>query len=179
MRHAMIDVEALRLNQPWIAPLMQMGIVIFDEEANQIQAYEINVEQSTLPEWATPEKSTQEFWEQQELWPDLQQKMVTGDSAEKAIKLLGEIYFRNCCEAAWFAGPTYDQVMLEAYFDHYGIKRPWKYNDSRDFRTIRKQYGSVLENFPDNPNLHSAMDDCMHQVARLRHITLATGFNWS
>ena len=179
MNHAMIDVEALRLKQPWRAPLMQVGIVIFDEQANLIQAYEMNVDQSTLPNWVQAEVGTVEFWQQQKLWPELQEKMAAGDSAEKVMRMLRDIYEFNVCQSAWFAGPTYDQVMLEAYYDHYGIVFPWKYNDSRDFRTIRKQYKSVLEDFPENPNLHSAMDDCIHQVARLRHITQRTGFTWA
>lgn len=178
MKHAMIDVEALRLKQPWKAPLMQIGVVIFDESGLAYQEYEFNVDQETLPHWAEPEKGTVEFWHSQEMWPELVEKMQVGDSAEECMRLLSQVYEINCCEAAWFAGPTYDQVMLEAYFDHYGIAIPWRYNDSRDFRTIRKQHKELLESYPDNPRAHSATDDSRYQVARLRYITENTGIKW-
>ena len=61
-----IDVEALRLNQPWLAPLMQIGIVIFDEHAEELSAVEIFIDQDSLPEWASPEPDTVTWWKSQE-----------------------------------------------------------------------------------------------------------------
>lgn len=179
MKHAMIDVEALRLKKPWIAPLMQIGIVIFDEKANVIQGYEIYLNQYELPGWAEPEQGTLEWWKGQDKWVELNRRIDEyGVDAHEAMVLLNNIYKESGCETAWFAGPQYDQVMLESYFDHFGIPYPWRYNDSRDFRTIRKQHKDVLEDFPDNPNMHLAMDDCLHQVARLRAITEKKGIEW-
>ena len=71
----------------------------------------------------------------------------------------------------WFAGPTYDQVMLEAYYDAYGIPRPWKYNYTRDFRTIRKQYPRIYDSVLKNrTGEHDALCDAFFQVEVLAEI---------
>lgn len=176
--NAMIDVEALRLKQPWKAPLMQIGVVIFDESGVIQSEYEINIKQNTLPSWAESEADTVKFWEEQRLYPILQEKMRKGSFAKTAMSNLALIYKRHQCKTAWFAGPVYDQVMLEAYFDHFGISIPWGYSDCRDFRTIRKQYPDVLWDFPKNPNLHSALDDCRYQVDQLHHVSRLRGVTW-
>jgi len=169
MEHVMIDVEALRLNQPWIAPLMQVAAVRFDEKAEILGKYFNRfIDQETLPFWALPEESTLEFWQKQPFYPTLRDSCSLGtDPGTLLQELAGYIDGR----IVWFAGPTYDQVMLEAYYDAYGVPRPWKYNDTRDFRTIRKQhpriYDSVLEN---RTGEHDALCDALFQVEVLAEI---------
>lgn len=179
MIHAMIDVEALRLSKPWLAPLMQVGILTFDGMAKPLCGYEFTVDQNSLPEWAEPEQSTVEWWKSQPMWPRLKEaEMLGGGSIEECLDFICEIYVDDNCSTVWFAGPQYDLVILQAYFEHFGKKMPWRHNDVRDFRTIRKQHSVILEGFPDSPNQHLALADCYHQVERLKLISNSTGISW-
>lgn len=173
MNHMMIDVEALRLKQPWWAPLMSVGMVVFNEHGEVLAWDELYVIPGSLPTWAEPEESTQEFWENQPHWNQMKENLLTkGEPILDVLQGISTFYSVWNVEAVWFAGPTYDQVMLEAYFDGFGVDRPWRYNDTRDFRTIRKQHPEIYDrvNSDRQGTYHMALDDAMHQVRVLREI---------
>jgi len=180
MKHAMVDVEALRLNKPWRAPILEIGAVIFTDMGTVLQAKRILVKKEGLPRWASVEKSTLEFWREQPYFRELQRDIMRlGVEARDAMMALKDFLEHNQVEAVWFAGPQYDQVMLEAYFSDFGIEPPWRYNDTRDLRTIRKQhpgvYGPLIEK---RSGTHQALDDCLFQVSVLRGISEETGHRW-
>lgn len=178
MNHAMIDVEALRLNKPWRAPLMEVGVVVFTPQGEVVDKLRILVKKEGLPRWASVEKTTLDWWREQDCWRELQREIMrNGVSAHQAMLEMNSMLTRHNVGPVWFAGPQYDQVMLEAYLADFGIDPHWKYNDSRDFRTIRKQwpdqYASVV-----NHGYHQAVEDCLFQVEVLRQIYLTTGVSW-
>lgn len=177
MLQAMIDVEALRLKQPWLAPLMQVGVAIFDEKAHLVATYEFYVDQDKLPPWAKPEVATMGWWADQPFWDKLQGLMAKhGESPHNVMMKLGECLRAHKVGPVWFAGPQYDQVMLEAYYDEYGINYPWKFNDVRDFRTIRKQHPEIERTSEAG---HDAVQDAIDQVLHLFRIGEAKGLTWS
>ncbi len=177
MKHAMLDVEALRLKQPWKAPLMQAAFVIFNSRGQTELGGEVYVKPESWPAWAEPEESTLNFWQEQDFYPDLLMRMKNGLMIEAALQYLFESL--KGVDVFWFAGPTYDQVMLEAYFDHYGIQRPWAYNHTRDFRTIRKQYPEIYEReLEDRKGVHNALEDCNFQVSVLNRISMTHNVDW-
>lgn len=173
MNHMMIDVEALRLKQPWWAPLMSVGMVVFNEQGTVLAQDELFVIPGSLPTWAEAEKSTIEFWESQPYWPELQKQLLTrGEPILDVLQGIATFHKVWNVEAVWFAGPTYDQIMLEYYFDGFTVDIPWRYNDTRDFRTIRKQHPDIYEpiNASREGTYHCALDDALHQVRVLREI---------
>ena len=178
MIHAMLDVEALRLAPAWQAPLMEVGVLFFDGTGYAGDGHTIWIDQKTMPAEFTPEESTVKWWEGEAYWPILKQSMESlGDPCEEAIRKLGEILKQ--ADVVWFAGPTYDQVMIEAYFDHFKMERPWKYNNTRDFRTIRKQHDDIYkEAFAARHGHHCAIEDCHFQVSVLRKIFEKTRVAW-
>lgn len=180
MIHAMIDVEALRLKKPWKAPLMEIGIVTFDDVGTVLSTKRILVKKEGLPKWASVEKATLDFWQEQPYWRELQRDIMrVGLPAMAAIIDLKAFLQYHRVEAFWFAGPQYDQVMLEAYFDEYKIEPNWRYNDSRDLRTIRKQHPAIYDPLiKARTGSHQAVDDCLFQVSVLRGISEATGHRW-
>lgn len=168
MNHVMVDVEALRLNQPWKAPLMQVAAVHFDETGTGSSSFNRFINQTTLPDWADPEQATVDFWKAEPSFEKLMACCRLGTDPETLLRELSSFIDGRI---VWFAGPQYDQVMLEAYFDGYGLRRPWKYNDVRDFRTIRKQYPKVYDRVAANRvGLHNAIEDCWFQVEVLGEI---------
>ena len=104
MEHVMIDVEALRLNQPWIAPLMQVAAVRFDEKGEALGKYFNRfVDQETLPFWVLTEESTLLFWQEQPFYQTLRDSCSLGTDPETLLQeLSGYIDGR----IVWFAGPT-------------------------------------------------------------------------
>lgn len=183
MNHAMIDVEALRLSQPWKAPLLEVGCTAFDEFGGALASISFAIEPSLLPSWAEEDPETRRWWEspeQAEAWSNLQNR-IRFDGVMPQVALTGLVEFmqKHAVGAYWFAGPTYDQVMLEAYYDHYGMPRPWAYNATRDFRTIRKQYPDIWERMiATRVGHHNAAADCEFQVSVLHEIHWEDGSCW-
>lgn len=183
MNHAMIDVEALRLHQPWKAPLMEIGCAIFNEEGEVQASISFAIEPAYLPHWVEEDPDTRKWWEspeQAEAWGNLQARIRDdGVMTQVALTGLAEFMAKHEVQSYWFAGPTYDQVMLETYYDHYGIPRPWAYNATRDFRTIRKQFPECWEAMiKDRKGIHQAADDCEFQVSVLQEIYFQHGWEW-
>lgn len=180
MIHAMIDVEALRLNKPWKAPLMEVAAVIFDDMGNVLQSKRILVKKEGLPKWASVEKSTLDFWVAQPYWRELQRDtMRVGVRAIEAMIDLKAFLQVHQAGAFWFAGPQYDQVMLEAYYSEFKIAPAWRYNDTRDLRTIRKQHPAIYERLINRRHgSHEALEDCLFQVSVLHDISVETGHRW-
>lgn len=178
MKHAMIDVEALRLKQPWLAPLMQVAVVLFDDRGNPIDDSQWFTSHNPL--WTSVEPSTLEFWQEQEFWPTMQRlRESVGKDAGIVILEMADYLKTAGVEAVWFAGPTYDQVMLEEYARHYGIEIPWEYNASRDFRTIRKQHPVIYsEMMEKREGHHNALEDARWQVDVLGQISQQHGIEW-
>lgn len=179
MKHAFIDVEAFRLKKPWLAPLCNVAAVIFNEVGEVKGSIDLYVDPNQFPSWSSPEQSTVDWWKSQPKYGDLINRMnLMGDFPSEVMKHLNFCLQMEEVEAFWFAGPQYDQIMLEAYFDAFGMKYPWKYNQARDFRTIRKQHMDLLEGFPENKNAHLAIEDCLYDVSRLRYISDVRGIAW-
>lgn len=178
MKHLMVDVEALRLNQPWRAPLMEIGLVLFNEVGEIAEQAQLWIRPNSLPSWAEAEESTLEFWKSQAYWVRLQENLMLRSGLCKHV--IATFHgWASKADAVWFAGPTYDQVMLEAYMDHYQMKRPWAHSDTRDFRTIRKQHDDIYRfELNQRKGHHNALEDCRFQVGVLREISKAKGVEW-
>ncbi len=178
MNHLFIDVEALRLKQPWKAPLMQVGCVVFTEQAMPVEYGSTYVAPYSIPPHFEAEPTTLEWWKGQEGWPQMVRGRESGSHVSDVLLEVSHLYRKHDCQAVWFAGPQYDQVMLEAYYDQFGIPVPWRYNDARDFRTIRKQHPEIEYVYAEGAQLHDALADCLASVAHLRKITVQKGINW-
>ena len=179
MKHAFLDVEAFRLKKPWMAPLCNVAAVIFDEKAEVKGSIDLYVDPDQFPEFSSAEQSTVDWWQSQPKYDDLMNRMkMLRDFPSEVMKNLSFCLEMEGVEAFWFAGPQYDQIMLEAYFDAFGMKYPWKYNQARDFRTIRKQYPEIMDTIPPNPNAHLAIEDCLYDVSRLKAISDTLGITW-
>lgn len=176
MKHVMIDIEALRLKEVWRAPLMEVGMCLFSDKGEILDHALIPIKILSIPSYFKAERETVAWWKKQDQWEPLQLRMkehglLISDALRKIIEILNDWDF----DGVWFAGPTYDQVCLESYFDFFSLEIPWKFYQSRDFRTMRKQFPELASQFPENPSLHSALDDSINQVQKLEVIYRSTG----
>lgn len=63
----------------------------------------------------------------------------------------------------WANGITYDIAALEDAYKQMGLSIPWKYNQVRDFRTLKKLFPEIqADSFVGRP--HNAVDDAMNQA---------------
>jgi hypothetical protein len=183
MNHMFLDVEAFRLTKPWLAPLAQVGLVVFNEKAEIVpapnQGFSFFVSQRSLPDWIEHEAETVHWWHEQEAWPTLKAGMEHGWPVDFVLQQVIEIAKNYDCQSFWFSGPTYDQVMLEAYFAHFGLKCPWEFNQTRDFRTVRKQWPEIERAKAEGAALHDALADCAADVEHMRKIYRVSRRAWS
>lgn len=66
----------------------------------------------------------------------------------------------------WGHGSNFDLPLIEALFDRYLVKWPWKYNAVRDTRTVFAIAGKKMGDFgTPNPLAHDALQDAIYQAA--------------
>jgi len=70
--------------------------------------------------------------------------------------------------AVWARGPEFDLPIWGAAMRAAGVEPPWRYHQARDVRTVLDWCGVDRESVPREGVAHSALDDCMHQIACLR-----------
>lgn len=171
----MVDVEALRLNQPWKAPLLQIGVAVFTPFGSVVYSGKIFINQDAQPIDVSPEASTVVWWndpKRDKVWSNIVEQCETnGVDPEEALVWLNKVYEGFNCGSIWFAGPQYDKTILDNYSEICAVPPAWNYDDVRCFRTIRKQHPDVLENWNYDGYDHDAEHDALDQVARLRAIT--------
>jgi hypothetical protein len=73
----------------------------------------------------------------------------------------------------WCKGTDFDTAILAHAYKSFGEQTPWKYNDVRDFRTIKKMFGDSMITARENPNPHNALADAIYQAEELHILGLA------
>lgn len=174
-RNVMIDVEALRLKQPWKAPLMQVAAVVFDGEGNikDEQVWYCKADELTEPFEADPQ--TVMWWEKQDYWEELKAGMsINGKSAKKIIVELKHYLEFHKPTGVWFNHPTYDEILLNAYYEEFGVDKPWTHRMVRDMATLTAWIGRPQVTLPGDK--HNALYDCRYQVMCLKYAHNMTGY---
>lgn len=180
-RHMMVDLEALRLTQLHKAPLMNMGLVVFDENAEVISQADIYIHPELQPDWVEPEQGTLTFWMGQPSWDTLQENMFKeGVSPQQALIDMRRFYEQNRCDTVWFNGILYDGSILKTYHEKLGMIEPWRHFEIRDFKTIRQQYRDLLDEYHERKKVtHLGLQDSLDQVEMLRVISEQTKAQWA
>jgi hypothetical protein len=72
----------------------------------------------------------------------------------------------------WCKGTDFDVMVLADAFREHNLALPWKYNHVRDFRTVRKIFGHMIQGVPENTQKHNALADAIHQAKELSSMYL-------
>lgn len=72
----------------------------------------------------------------------------------------------------WCKGTDFDTAILAHAFKQYEIPCPWRYNDVRDFRTVKKLFGESMVVKLENEHPHHALADAVHQARELQAVGL-------
>lgn len=165
IKHAMIDLETLGVTPD--CAILSIGGVKFDPFTNEDTHSEISLLpdiDSQIERQRVVDPGTIEWWGSQTKEARETAFTRTGRiSPEEMIKEL-QIWTRDCTKI-WCQGPSFDFPILKNFFQMYGAQAlPWKFWDERDSRTVIA--------LTDTPRFkaveHTAVDDCIQQVKRLR-----------
>lgn len=77
--------------------------------------------------------------------------------------------FMADCAGVWGNGSDFDNVILGSLYDTYEIRRPWKYFQSRCYRTMKNLFPQVRL-VQRQGTYHDALDDAITQARHLMDI---------
>lgn len=173
MNHVMIDLETFGTRSHSV--IVSIGAVQFDPyRVGAIGAtfhQGIDVE-SSLTRGLRMDPSTILWWLKQEQ----SAREALGIKLHRAWNLpfvLGQ--FTDFVEAispdakVWGNGADFDLVLLQQAYEACGMDKPWKYNASRCYRTMRSEFGTEAD-WVKPTVAHDALADAMAQAETLQNI---------
>jgi len=72
----------------------------------------------------------------------------------------------------WCKGTDFDTAILADAYRQCNRDLPWKYNDVRDFRTVKKLFGTMVDPKIENGEPHHALADAIFQARQLESMEL-------
>lgn len=164
MKHVMHDLETLSLKPN--AVIVSLGAVIFTADGTLDTFYQpISIHQpgrhmdhSTITWWmGQPLEAREVFFERDR------------GSLFTVLSMYRTFLLDNGIDGGvWANGPDFDNVVLTDAYQQNDITVPWKYSQSRCFRTIRALYPEIQSTFVGTQ--HNALADAMHQAKHLLKI---------
>lgn len=167
MRNVMIDIETLGVRSSSV--ILSIGAIPFDNEAVGAGFYRRVDIQSCLDAGLTVDASTIEWWMTQsnEARAAFDEK---GIPLRAALSQLSEIF--DGPELVWANGVNFDLPILENAYRACGLEAPWKFYNTRDYRTVKNMFP---KEFYDRVRVgavvaHNALDDVRAQAITLQAI---------
>ena len=165
----MIDLETMgtRAN----AAIVAIGAVRFDREATTIDAnkfYELVDLQSSLAAGLEVTGDTVMWWLQQSEEARAEFKKG-GLPLFTAIQRLAEWISRVPNTKVWGNGAGFDNPILETAYSKLGLEAPWKFWNSRCYRTMKNEFPQVPM-IKREGTYHCAVDDADTQATHLLDI---------
>ena len=180
MNHVMIDLETLG-TQPG-SVILSIGAVLFDpsktlDEAIGAEFYIVVNKESSIDCAMTISKDTLAWWEKQspEARKVLTDAETGGSSMECALKDLSK--FIPAGAKIWSNGANFDQPLLDVAYDRVCEALPWKYWNSRCYRTIVALHPNEKAIRPPTVCAHNALEDAKWQVRHLVNVVQALDLN--
>lgn len=135
----MIDIETLDVLPSSV--VLSVGLVTFSEfnynEPKNKKHLVLNIEEQQN---RTQSESTLAFWEKQD--PEIKAAAFSGDklSVKEALfqilEYFDDIRETNHIDLVWGQGYGFDMTILESLFRENLLTPPWKFNQTRDSRTL-------------------------------------------
>jgi hypothetical protein len=164
----MIDLETLG-NTP-TSVIASIGVVKFDLKKDvDLSTAEVYTEvvnrESCIKQGLTMDVSTVEWWVKQ----GESAKRIFGTSGVELKTVLCQLrdwmrIWEDKEAQVWSNGANFDIPILENAYKRCGLDIPWKYYQTRCFRTIKALYPNIKL---ENKNAHTALDDALYQAEYL------------
>lgn len=173
MSHVMIDLETLG-TQPG-SVILSVGAVLFDptkpvDECLGDELYMVVSKSSSLDYAMTVSKDTLAWWEKQS--PEAKQVLVEAEEGGNDMRDAMVRLARFIPEGAkvWSNGANFDQPLLDVAYNRCATPLPWKYWNSRCYRTIVALYPNEKAVRPATVCAHNALEDAKWQAKHLVNI---------
>ena len=166
--HFMVDLETL--DTAPTAVILSIGACIIPAHAHPADLETFYVTVHVDSQYMRSQSiQTIEWWKQQGNCPDYGITSLTD-----ALRFLREYLLRHTTKPIiWCKGTDFDTAILANAYRQAGTDTPWKYNDVRDFRTVKKLFADSLVVLEPNLNPHNALADAVHQARELQALGLA------
>lgn len=157
--HVMVDIETLDTEET--AVILSIGACLIPRTSCQ---FYVECNPGTGQMARTTSQSTVDWWNQQVpgLLPNGHELLI--DSLIMFSRWLKQLPGKP---VLWAKGIDFDTKVLANAYKQFNLPVPWKYNDVRDFRTMKKML--PLEGLV-NSNPHNALADAKHQADVLEDI---------
>lgn len=171
MAHVMIDLETLG-TQPG-SVILSIGAVVFDPEASpnaciKSEFYTVVSRADCEAKGLTVSENTLKWWGQQS--EEARKVLVEAEStdAKDLMTALQELArFIPFGSKVWSNGANFDQPLLDVAYDRVGITLPWKYWNSRCYRTILALCPNEESMQPGTVLAHDALEDAKWQAKHM------------
>lgn len=163
--HIMIDLETWDTTST--AVILSIGAVVIGAPDQECPQFYLEVDPRTQY-MRTKSVDTMAWWEKQGNCPcDGTTSLV--DALFKLREYLASITARPII---WCRGADFDTAILAHAYRQLGTETPWKYNDVRDFRTVKKMFGESMIVTIENFKPHNALEDAIFQARQLQALGL-------
>lgn len=161
----MVDLETLGRRAGCC--ILSIGATYFDAEGIESEFYVVVNQTSCLNAGLHVDQDTMEWWEKQ---PEaarqvLEESKVAGMDLADALDLFGAFIKGT---KVWGNGSDFDNAILYACYAAVGKEVPWKFWDSRCYRTLKGLFPAVKLN--RQGTYHNALDDAKSQAEHAAEI---------
>lgn len=158
----MLDLETMGTNSA--AAIVAIGAVAFDPEALTLgdEFYMVVDLDSVIKSGGVVDAGTVMWWLKQS--DEARAALASGKPISSGLMTLTTFIGKHCDRDArvWGNGSDFDNVILGSAYDRCGIVRPWKFFNSRCYRTLKNLYPDV--EVPKRTGTHhNALDDARFQ----------------
>jgi hypothetical protein len=159
-RYVMVDIETLGTH-PTTAPVLEIAAVPFSRVAAHPPFFYTHISyESNISAGRLPDLSTAVWWLQQH-------RRCPIDGTTPLLTALADFAkwatANTDAKTEWYCkGTNFDPLILDDLLDSQLIKRPWKYHQWRDVRTLQKFFNITPPN--DQRTTHDPTDDCIQQI---------------
>lgn len=173
IKHCMIDLETMGTRPGDV--ILSIGAVMFDVNGIHDEFYIAIDPKDSKAQGFKAQKSTLEWWAKQV--PAAQQAAFGGKETIRGALDSFDVWLRSQGYKdirVWGNGADFDQPILTAAFNTLKMETPWKFYNSRCYRTVKGLYPTVrLERTGTH---HNALDDAKTQATHLIEIAKSQRF---
>lgn len=157
MIHVMLDLETLGVSPD--AMIVSIGAISWNQITKETKEFYKAIH--TDKNVGTIDVSTVKWWMKQK---DRTKEVFFDETAVSLFSALSEfIKFFPPDALLWSNGVDFDKMLLEDKYKRLGLPVPWKYWNTRCFRTFK----NIIKVDYKIENGHNALDDARNQMAYL------------
>lgn len=178
MSHVMIDLETLG-TQPG-SVILSVGAVVFDPSKppesclgdelylvinrGSCEALNMEVNKETLGWWSKQSAEARKVLDEAE---------ATDITLRDALRRLSRFIPEGA--KIWSNGANFDQPLLDVAYTRAQLPLPWKYWNSRCYRTVLSMYPREKEVRPATVLAHNALEDAKWQAKHMVNVAMLAG----